>query len=289
MSQTGQALRTLQTIAFAAGLVAAGGGLAVAQQRAADLMPLPGEQRVTLSTGTRTVAFPAKTNPIARETIPFESKGHAVTEEGRQAMQRLQEALFRQPGGSLILVVYGENESLAFQRARTVRGELAERYSMDPARIIATGRRAEGHTGDLAIVDVFGADATRCGGCAGTPFRTIAAESGTTALVTSFAEALQDAKPATPATAATPPRVSPARAVPQQAAAPAPGPVQPASPPRTPAPALRESPTQLAAPAPRGPATAPREMPAQTGCERPKIIIDDYYPGGPLVPCRVNR
>ncbi len=87
-------------------------------------------------------------------------------------------------------MVYGEDEALAFRRARAVRGELAERHSMDPARIIATGRKAQGHTGDLSVVDVYAADATRCGGCAGSTFRTIALDSAAMPVVTSTAEAL---------------------------------------------------------------------------------------------------
>jgi hypothetical protein len=250
-----------------AGLAAAFTGAAFAQQRAADLLPQAGEQRLTLNLGARSVAFAAKIAPIARETIPFEPAGHAVTEDGRQAMARLQESLFRQPGGSLILVVYGENETLAYQRARAVRGELAERHSMDQARIIATGRKADGHAGDLAVVDVYAADATRCGGCGGSTFRTIALDSGTSALVTSTAEAL----PAARSTAEAPaePRTT----------APAPAPAAP-----------RIQRIQPAAPA-AAPTPAPRHHASVQagGCARPKIIIDDYYPGGPIVPCRSGR
>jgi hypothetical protein len=135
---------------------------------------------------------------------------------------------------------------------------------MDSARIIATGRKAEGHAGDLAVVDVYAADATRCGGCGGSTFRTIALDSGTSALVTSIAEAVAGARPATQASAEP------------KAAAPRPQRIQPA-----------------AAPVPQAPAVAvaPRQQAAvqSSGCARPKIIIDDYYPGGPIVPCRSTR
>jgi hypothetical protein len=251
---------------------AAGTAVAIAQQ-ADQIMPLPGEVRLTLGMGARTIAFPAKMAPIARESIPFEADGHAVTAEGREAMARLQEALFRQPGGSLVLVVYGEDETLAYRRAKAVRGELAERHSMDPARIIAAGRKAEGHQGDLAVVDVYGADATRCGGCAGATFRTVALDSATMGLVTMTPETLPQAatapKPATPPvatrTAVGQPRIAAA------------------------SPAAAAVPTPRAAPALTPPPGRVTAVQATVGCARPKVIIDDYYPGGPIVPCRPAR
>lgn len=232
-------------------------------QRANELTPAPGEVRLTLKMGERSVAFPAKVAPIARETVPFEAGGHAVTPEGRQAMIRLQDALFRQPGGSLILVVYGEDEATAFKRARAVRGELAERHSMDPARIIATGRKADGHAGDLAVVDVFAADPTRCGGCGDSTFRTIALDSAAMQLVTVTPETLPSAAAAgAPTTAAT-----------------------------KPAPARRAAATRVELPpaAARPAIKAAAATSASGACPRPKIIIDDYYPGGPIVPCRPGR
>ncbi len=254
------AARSFTRIAVAGGFAAAALTAAALAQQAKDLMPQPGELRLTLSMGGRTVAFPAKLTPIARESVPFEPGGHAVTPEGRQALIQLQEALFRQPGGSLILVVYGENETLAFQRAKAVRGELAERHSMDPARIIASGRKATGHAGDLAVVDVYSADPTRCGGCGASNFRTIALDSATMSLVTATAEALPTAASAPTSRAVA----APAR--PAAAAGP------------------------KAAPAPSQIASAGSAQQATPGaCPRPKIIIDDYYPGGPIVPCRATR
>jgi hypothetical protein len=244
---------------------------AVAQQ-AMDLMPAAGEVRLTLKMGARDVAFPAKIAPIVRESIPFEERGHAVTAEGREAMIRLQEALFRQPGGSLVLIVYGEDETLAFQRAKAVRGELAERHSMDAGRIIATGRKAEGHGGDLAVVDVYSADPTRCGGCGSSTFRTVALDSATMQLVTVTPEAIPaaTAKPARPAPIAAAPK--PAPAVQRPVAA-------------TPAPVLQAQ--AAAAPAPVR--QRPEAGRSASDCPRPRIIIDDYYPGGPIVPCRPLR
>jgi hypothetical protein len=260
------AAKTMTRIALAGGIAAAALTAAAVAQQAKDLMPQAGELRLTLSMGNRTVAFPAKMTPIARESIPFEAGGHAVTPEGRQAMIQLQEALFRQPGGSLILVVYGENEALAYQRAKAVRGELAERHSMDPARIIASGRKAQGHAGDLAVVDVYSADPTRCGGCGTSNFRTIALDSATMSLVTATAEALPTATATSAPKPAPPPRTAAAPARPTVIAAPATAP----------------APTQVFATV-----SAPQATPG--ACPRPKIIIDDYYPGGPIVPCRPNR
>jgi hypothetical protein len=260
-------------LALMTAATAAAGGVALAQTKsAAELMPLPGEARLTLTMGDRSVAFPTRIAPLARETIPFEANGHAVTEAGRQAVSRLHEALFRQPGGSLVIVVYGENEALAFQRARAVRGELAERHSLDPARIVATGRKTSGHAGDASVVDVYGADATRCGGCGASTFRSIALDSATLALVTSFAEALPAARmPAAQPEAAARPAAAP--------------PARPAARPQ-PAEAQRAAPAAPRIQAAARPATA---APESAGCPRPRIIIDDYYPGGPIVPCRAGR
>jgi hypothetical protein len=254
---------------FAAALASA----AAIAQNADQLMPQAGEVRLTLKMGARNVAFPAKIAPIAREPVPFETAGHAVTPEGRQAMIRLQEALFRQPGGSLVLVVYGADEALAFQRAKAVRGELAERHSMDPARIIASGRKAEGHAGDLAIVDVYGADPTRCGGCGSSTFRTIALDSATMAMVSVTPEAI--------------PQQQPAQAAARPAARPATvgAPAQPAAKP-VPAEPARPVPAIVPA-APKAEVTA-AALPVGS-CPKPRIIIDDYYPGGPMVPCRATR
>jgi hypothetical protein len=265
-------------LALAAGLAAALASMAAFAQQTDQLTPQAGEVRLTLSMGARTVAFPAKMTPIARESVPFEAEGHAVTAEGREAMIRLQDALFRQPGGSLVLVVYGADESLAYKRARAVRGELAERHSMDPARIIASGRKAEGHGGDLAVVDIYSADATRCGGCGGSSFRTIALDSATMNLVTVTPEALPQQQAA--ATAAAAQQKAPQARTPARTAAPKP--------------ARAAESDVIPAPAPRPAAIARTEQRAvasmsASGCPRPRIIIDDYYPGGPIVPCRPVR
>jgi hypothetical protein len=281
MTMTKTAKTLMQKIALAGVAAAALISAAAVAQQTDQLMPQPGEVRLTLKMGARSVAFPAKMAPIAREQVPFEAGGHAVTPEGREAMIRLQEALFRQPGGSLVLVVYGEDEALAYKRAKAVRGELAERHSMDPARIIASGRQANGHAGDLAVVDVYGADPTRCGGCGSSSFRTIALDSATMALVTLTPEALPQAaaatgKPAADKTAADKPASAlAAQSAPRQTPRSVASTVSPAAKPATTAPVA--------------PVVEARLSAAAGGCQRPKIIIDDYYPGGPIVPCRVAR
>ncbi|MGL4242584.1 MAG: hypothetical protein ACRCTI_15850, partial [Beijerinckiaceae bacterium] len=42
------------------------------------------------------------------------------------------------------------------------------------------------------------------------------------------------------------------------------------------------------APAPRIEAQLEQAQPSGA-CPKPRIIIDDYYPGGPIVPCRPAR
>jgi hypothetical protein len=225
----------------------------------------------------------------------------------------------------MIIVAYHADEMTAYRRARAVRGEMIERFQMDPATMIATGRTVPEHTSGLTVIDVHAVDPASCTGCGNATFRTLAFDSGTVRLVTLIPEILAD-QGAKPVLALPDARPAPVRQIVQ--AAPMPqktmSPVESA---RTTSavPAARPTPVRQilrAAPAPQPtiasvqttkPASVakslttlkaeaankdyvpPQELKrlkertmalAGGSCPRPRIIIDDYYPGGPLVPCK---
>jgi hypothetical protein len=251
--------------------------------------PAPDEVRLTLTLNGRSVAFNSTLEPLARRTIAFEGQDHAPTESLRAVAAELAPLLAAAPAKSAFVVVaYAADPVVAYRRARALRGDLIERHQIGAARLVATGRAAPGHSGGATIVDIQAIDPAACSGCGETPFRTIAYDSGTTGLVTVLPERLASAgaapKPAVPQAVVSKPVLS-------QPAAPtaAASRIDPPKPVRSEAP-VRPSAAAVVSPAPRRivPATAAPRAPMirqAGGCPRPKIIIDDYYPGGPLVPC----
>jgi len=226
----------------------------------------PGEIRLTLKLDSRSISFPSTLVPLARKTMPFEPQDHAPTDGMRAAAAELAPMLAAAKAESAFVVTaYAEDALVAYRRARAVRGALIERHQIAAQRIVAAGRAAPGHVGGATIVDVHEIDPSKCAGCGPTPFRSIAYDSGAMRLVTMLPEQAA-----------------------AHAAAPRPAQVQPAALPRE---ARREAepsaPPQLRSQT-RAPATA-RTQTSSGDCPRPRIIIDDYYPGGPLVPCRSGR
>lgn len=267
--------------AFAALLaIAAGTGAVRANEPATPAAPplAAGDMRLTLKLDERSVSFKSTLAPLARRTMTFEGQDHAPTESMREAAQELAQALSAaaKPDGAFVVMAYAADPLVAYRRARAVRGALIERHQVAAARLVAAGRAASGHVGGATIVDIYGVDPAGCSGCGDTPFRSIAYDSGTMRLVTALPETLA-------------------------ASAPAPGPNPAASPTPSGSPAPiarpeRPSAQRHVAPAPampsravRMPAAAPTQRAAMAGCRRPRIIIDDYYPGGPMVPCRPLR
>jgi hypothetical protein len=263
-----------------------------------EAIPGPGEVRLTVKLNERNVSFPSALEPVARKTITFEAKEYAPTDEMRQGVAELKAALATlKPDASLIITAYASDDFIAYRRARAVRGELIERHQMDASRIIAAGRVAPEHTGGATVIDVNQVDATKCTGCGPTPFRAIAYDSGTMRLVTVLPEMLaatvqqqaqkaEAAAPvaAAPVVAAKPAPVAIPRAPIQQAAKPKeteakPGRIIAAPPVATQPPQAVQRPVAqiVAAPQPRA---------AAGGCLRPRVIIDDYYPGGPRMSCQ---
>jgi hypothetical protein len=242
--------------------------------------PAADEIRLTIRMNERSFGFLAKQEPLARRTMVFETSDHAPTDEMRAVVAELAPLLQAAPGEkAFVITAYAADPTVAYRRARAVRGELIERHQIAAARLVAAGRAAPGHVGGATIVDLHQIDPAACSGCGETPFRTIAFDSGTSRLVTMLPERLAASAGAAAASAAVPPkpaapRIAPTPAAPKAASArPEPARIIPAAP-------LQARPAQDLR-ALRGP------VPVATGaCPRPRIIIDDYYPGGPIVPCR---
>jgi hypothetical protein len=331
-------LRLAMTVcasALAAGLVLAGGHVSAQQNgrpiaeptttTPAAQLPRPGEMRLNLKMNGTSAAFTGAMEPVAREQVPFADGEHSVGQNTREAITKLQQKLGATKGKTMIIVAYHADEMTAYRRARAVRGEMIERFQMDAASMIATGRSVPEHTSGLTVIDVHSVDPASCTGCGNATFRTLAYDSGTVRLVTLIPEILADqgAKPEPVITAA---KSAPVRQILQ--AGPMPestvSSVQ-ASGPTTAVPAAKPAPIRQivqTAPAPeptgatvQAPKPAPvarkaaairteptdkdyvppqelkrlkeRTMALASGsCPRPRIIIDDYYPGGPLVPCK---
>ncbi len=260
-------MRSTMTMLGLAGLLALTiGGVARAVEPAT---PAADEIRLTIRMGERSFGFVAKQEPLVRRTFAFEGAEHAPTDEMRAAVAELVPLLqAARAESAFVVTAYAADPVVAYRRARAVRGELIERHQIAAARLVAAGRAAPGHVGGATIVDLHEIDPAACSGCGATPFRTIAYDSGTTRLVTMLPERVASAGsaaagpaalPAKPAAAprAEKPRMEPARPLPR--------PAQDLGAMRSPAPS------------------------AIGGCPRPRIIIDDYYPGGPLVPCRAPQ
>lgn len=255
----------------------------LAQEQAASAA----QMKLTLTLGTRAVAFQGPLEPVARRAVVFEAATADIGDDARQGILDLQKALPTKAAGdagTLVVIAYHANPEVAFRRARAVRGELIERHQMDPARLIAAGREAQGHSGGPTVVDVYAIDPTTCAGCGESSVATLARDSGTMRLVTALLQTAPNQRQATGA---------------------APAPLR--APPREKAMALSRDAKELVAPAPAAAKPAdvkigrPIAMPSHktpsvsrvapalppvAGCPRPRIIIDDYYPGGPIVPCR---
>jgi hypothetical protein len=327
---------TVSASALAASLLLAAGHVSAQQDirpgaesatiTPAAQFPRAGEMRLNLKMNGTSAAFTGAMEPVAREQVPFADGEHSVGQNTREAIATLQQKLNTAKGKTMIVVAYHADEMTAYRRARAVRGEMIERFQMDPATMIATGRAVPEHTSGLTVIDIHTVDPASCTGCGNATFRTLAYDSGTVRLVTLIPEILADQgarpEPAAPATKPAPirqivqaaPRQEPATA-PVQAIKPAPAVVDikpapvrhilQAAPEPTIAPmqAAKAAPVSRKAAAIKADPTekdyvSPQEVRrlkertmalASGSCPRPRIIIDDYYPGGPLVPCKPVR
>lgn len=256
-------------------------------------------QSLKLEFSSRTVSFgvaQAAREIMTTRQIPFAPGSWEVTSEARRAITQLRD-VFRgnaPKGAPFAILVSGGDEVVNYRRARALRTQLIEMQLEDAGKVVIAARAAgEGQAGDdgKARVDLVPLDPARCGGCGDASFRTLALDTGVQKLVRATAEdavvpASQVAGKDTTDVATAP--VPPVR---QQATEKAPQRLQ------APRPAQRPALDRQAEPRYDG-----RTVWADTddygqqrrrisrsvsrgGCQMPDIVIDDYYPGGPLVGC----
>lgn len=236
--------------------------------------------------------------------IPFAPGSWEVTSEAQRAIGRLRNE-FRgnvPKGAPFAILVSGGDEVVNYRRARGLRTALIEQQLEEAAQIMIAARAAgEGQSADdgKARVDLVPLDPSRCGGCGNTPFRTVALDTGVSKLVRATSEDVIVAasspnsadKQSNEVTAVPLPAPRPRLSEDRPAAAPAPAPQRArAARPEAPAlsmPAAPPRPLARTAMVERDSYQAPkrRATRGRAGCPLPDIIIDDYYPGGPLVGC----
>ncbi len=96
------------------------------------------EIRLTIRMNQRSFGFLAKQEPLARRTMVFETTDHAPTDEMRAAVAELAPLLQARPTTRLSMVTaYAADPTVAYRRARAVRGELIERPPDRRARLVA--------------------------------------------------------------------------------------------------------------------------------------------------------
>jgi hypothetical protein len=264
---------------LAAFAVVAASGAAVAQPDTAPEQPKIAErpQSLKLESSTPTVSLgvaQAGREIMTTRQIPFAPGSWEVTAEARRGIAQLRD-IYRgnaPKGAPFVILVSGGDEVVNYRRARALRTVLVEMQLEDAAKVAIAARAAgEGQAEDegKARVDLVPLDPSRCGGCGEIPFRTIVLDTGVAKLVRASAEdvivAARSEKEAAEVSSAPLP---PARPQAQKAQ-------------RT----EQRAPRLSALPAPEEQALRRRPARSRGGCARPDIIIDDYYPGGPLIGC----
>ncbi|MGX1790716.1 hypothetical protein ACWIGM_28480 [Bosea sp. NPDC055332] len=259
-------------------------------------------QSLKLEFSARTVSFgvaQAAREIMTTRQIPFAPGSWEVTSDARRAITQLRD-VFRgnaPKGAPFAILVSGGDEVVNYRRARALRTQLIEMQLEDAAKVVIAARATgEGQANDdgKARVDLVPLDPARCGGCGDASFRTLALDTGVQKLVRATAEdvvvpASQVAgKDATDVAAAPVPpvRQQATEKAPQrtQATAQAPRPAQ--KPTLDRAEPRYDGRTVWAEPDDYGQQRRRISRSASRGgCQMPDIIIDDYYPGGPLVGC----
>lgn len=262
-------------------------------------------QSLKLEFSSRTVSFgvaQAAREIMTTRQIPFAPGSWEVTSDARRAITQLRD-IFRgnaPKGAPFAILVSGGDEVVNYRRARALRTQLIEMQLEDAGKVVIAARAAgEGQAIDdgKARVDLVPLDPARCGGCGDASFRTLALDTGVQKLVRATAEdtivptsqlAGKDGKDTTDVAAAPVPpvRQQATEKAPQrtQAAAPAPRPVQKLAYDRSGEPRY-DGRTVLVEPDDYGQQRRRISRSVNRGCQMPDIIIDDYYPGGPLVGC----
>jgi hypothetical protein len=258
-------------------------------------------QSLKLEFSSRTVSLgvaQAAREIMTTRQIAFAPGSWEVTSEARRAITQLRD-VFRgnaPKGAPFVILVSGGDEVVNYRRARALRTQLIEMQLEDAGKVAIAARAAgEGQANDdgQARVDLVPLDPARCGGCGDVPFRTLVLDTGVQKLVRASAEdvvvpasqvAGKDGKETADVAAAPLPPVR------QQATEKAPQRVQPPRPAQKLALDRSAEPrydgrTVLVEPDDYGQQRRRISRSANRGCAMPDIIIDDYYPGGPLVGC----
>ncbi|MGE7469079.1 hypothetical protein ACQKLX_06550 [Bosea sp. NPDC003192] len=290
-------------VAALAVIVSAGAGFAQTEGGNPDAPKVAERpQSLKLEFSSRTVSLgvaQAAREIMTTRQIAFAPGSWEVTSEARRAITQLRD-VFRgnaPKGAPFAILVSGGDEVVNYRRARALRTQLIEMQLEDAAKVaIAARATGEGQANDdgKARVDLVPLDPARCGGCGDVPFRTLVLDTGVQKLVRASAEdvvvpasqvAGKDGKETADVAAAPVPPVR------QQATEKAPQRVQ------APRQAQKLALDRSAEPRYDGRTVLvePDDYGQQrrrisrsvnrSGCQMPDIIIDDYYPGGPLVGC----
>ncbi|RXT53854.1 hypothetical protein B6S44_15880 [Bosea sp. Tri-44] len=260
-------------------------------------------QSLKLEFSSRTVSFgvaQAAREIMTTRQIPFAPGSWEVTSDARRAITQLRD-IFRgnaPKGAPFAILVSGGDEVVNYRRARALRTQLIEMQLEDAGKVVIAARAAgEGQASDdgKARVDLVPLDPARCGGCGDASFRTLALDTGVQKLVRATAEdtvvaasqlAGKDGKDTADVAAAPVPPVR------QQATEKA---ASRAQAPRV----VAQKPALDRQAEPRYDGRTVWAQPddygqqrrrisrsvSRGGCQMPDIVIDDYYPGGPLVGC----
>jgi len=256
-------------------------------------------QSLKLEFSSRTVSFgvaQAAREIMTTRQIPFAPGSWEVTSEARRAITQLRD-VFRgnaPKGAPFAILVSGGDEVVNYRRARALRTQLIEMQLEDAAKVVIAARATgEGQASDdgKARVDLVPLDPARCGGCGDASFRTLALDTGVQKLVRAIAEDVVVPASQVAGKEASDVAAAPVPPVRQQATEKAP---QRAQAPRA---AIQKPTLDRAEPRYDGRTVwaEPDDYGQQRrrinrsvsrgGCQMPDIIIDDYYPGGPLVGC----
>lgn len=263
-------------------------------------------QSLKLEFSSRTVSLgvaQAAREIMTTRQIPFAPGSWEVTSDARRAITQLRD-IFRgnaPKGAPFAILVSGGDEVVNYRRARALRTQLIEMQLEDAGKVaIAARATGEGQANDdgKVRVDLVPLDPARCGGCGDVPFRTLVLDTGVQKLVRATAEdtvvpasqvAGKDGKETKDVAAAPVPpvRQQATEKAPQRASAPAPAPrsahklaYDRSAEPRY------DGRTVLVEPDDYGQQRRRISRSVNRGgCQMPDIIIDDYYPGGPLVGC----
>jgi hypothetical protein len=289
-------------VAALAVIISAGAGFAQADGGNPDAPKVAERpQSLKLEFSSRTVSLgvaQAAREIMTTRQIAFAPGSWEVTSEARRAITQLRDVFHGNApkGAPFVILVSGGDEVVNYRRARALRTQLIEMQLEDAGKVAIAARAAgEGQANDdgKARVDLVPLDPARCGGCGDVPFRTLVLDTGVQKLVRASAEDV--VVPATQVAGKEGRETGDVAAAPlppvrQQATEKAPQRVQ------APRPAQKLAFERSAEPRydgrtvfvdtdDYGQQRRRISRSVSRGCAMPDIIIDDYYPGGPLVGC----